>query len=226
MATANRASSYNVATRGNLLDAAERLFAIKGYEVVTLKEIAEAAAANVGQISYHFGQKDELINAVILRRAGVISEERIQLLESYERLVGHRGCQLEPIVRAFVDPYFAKLKSDDPGWRCYALFIGRNVWDAKLAEAITEGYNPTAHRYIEAIRRAVPSLTEVDGVRAFQFLLAGLYGSTTNDSRINGLLGDSGLDVDYDGYQETLVPYVVGGIRSIGAMRVSAGTTR
>lgn len=222
MAAGKRAGSYNVATRGNILDAAERLFAVRGYEVVTLKEIADAAEANVGQISYHFGQKDELINEVILRRAGVISKERIQLLESYERLVGTDRCELEPVIRAFLDPYFAKLKSDDAGWRCYALFIGRNVWDSKLAAAITEGYNPTAHRYIAAIRRAVPALTEVDGVRAFQFLLAGLYGSTTNDSRINGLLGDEGLDTDYDGYQQILIPYVVGGIRSIGAMREAA----
>ncbi|MCV2882990.1 TetR/AcrR family transcriptional regulator [Actibacterium sp. XHP0104] len=220
--SAKRAGSYNVATRGNLLDAAEHLFAERGYEAVTLKEIAEVASANVGQIVYHFGQKDELIKEVVLRRAGLISDERLQLLDSYERLVGLNKVELEPVVRAFLDPYFAKLKSDDPGWRCYALFIGRNVWDAKLSQAISEGFNPTAHRYIEAIRRAVPTLTKVDGARAFQFLLAGLYGSTTNDSRINGLLGDDSLSADYDGYQEILIPYVVGGIKSIGDMRAAA----
>lgn len=218
-ASTKRGGSYNVATRGRLLDAAERLFAERGHESVTLKEIAADAGANVGQIVYHFGQKEELIREVILRRAGVISDDRLQLLDSYERLVGAGGVALEPVVRAFLDPYFARLKGDDPGWRCYALFIGRNVWDGTLTSVISEGFNPTAARFIDAIRTAVPDLTEADGARAFQFLLSGLYGSTTNDERINALLGEDSPADDYESYQQILIPFVVGGILSIGRMR-------
>lgn len=221
VASTKRAKSYNVATRGKLLDAAEQLFAKRGYEAVTLKEIAEIVNASVGQIVYHFGQKDELIKEVILRRAGQISEERLQLLNAYEQLVGADRVELEPVIRAFINPYFEKLKSDDPGWRYYALFSGRNVWDSKLSEAISEGFNPTAHRYIEAILSAVPDLGKVDGVRAFQFLLSGIYGSTISDSRINRLLGDDALADDYDGYLEILIPYVVGGIKFIGERRAA-----
>src|SRR5690554_1586791 len=73
--SAKKAGSYNVATRGRLLDAAEHLFAERGIDLVTLKEIAQEAGGNVGQIVYHFGQKEELVRDVILRRAGVISAE-------------------------------------------------------------------------------------------------------------------------------------------------------
>lgn len=218
-ASGKRAGSYNVATRGNLVDAAEELFAERSYEAVTLKEIATLAEANVGQIVYHFGQKEALIKEVILRRAGPISDERMQLLDAYERLVGRENVAIEPLVRAFIDPYMAKLKSDNPGWRNWALFIGRNVWDKSLSETIAEGFNPAATRYIEAFRRALPALTRVDGARAFQLLLAGIYGSTTNDSRINRLMGDDSLSRDYDGYQEVLIPFVVGGIQAISDMR-------
>ena len=223
MATnAKRANSYNVATRGKLVDAAEQLFAERSYESVTLKEIEAVAEANVGQIVYHFGQKEELIKEVILRRAGLISAERLQLLDAYERLVGPDNVALEPLVRAFIDPYLAKLKSEEPGWRNWALFIGRNVWDQSLSEVISQGFNPAASRYITAFRRALPALTQVDGARAFQLLLAGIYGSTTNDSRINSLIGDGNLSRDYDGYQEVLIPFVVGGIQSISDMRERA----
>ncbi|WP_420557325.1 TetR/AcrR family transcriptional regulator [Roseovarius sp.] len=221
-ASTKRAGSYNVATRGKLLDSAEELFAARSHEAVTLKEIAALAEANVGQIVYHFGQKDALIKEVILRRAGLISAERLQLLDAYERLVGQENVALEPLVRAFIDPYLAKLKGEEAGWRNWALFIGRNVWDKTLSETIAEAFNPAASRYIEAFRRALPSLTRVDGARAFQLLLAGIYGSTTNDSRINSLLGDEGLSRDYDGYQEVLIPFVVGGIQAIGDMRERA----
>lgn len=219
---AKRSGSYNVATRGKLLDAAEELFAERSYDTVTLKEIATVANANVGQIVYHFGQKEELIKDVILRRAGLISEERIQLLDAYERLVGAENVALEPLVRAFIDPYLARLKSDDPGWRNWARFIGRNVWDHRLSGAISEGFNAAASRYITAFRRALPSLSQVDGARAFQLLLASIYGSTTNDSRITSLVGDDSLSRDYDGFQELMIPFVVGGIQSMAEMRKGA----
>lgn len=219
---AKRSKSNNVTTRERLLDAAEALFARKHHEAVTLKEIGQTANANVGQIVYHFGQKEELVKEVILRRAGTISADRLVLLDSYEHLVGRDNVQLEPIVRAFLDPYFDRLKSDDMGWHSYALFIGRNVWDSRLSNAISLAFNPTASRYIEAIRIAVPSLTEADGARGFQFMLAGLYGSTTNDARIDGLTGDDNLSGDFEGYQEVLLPFVVGGIRNMGELRKRA----
>ena len=222
VAASKKAGSYNVATRGRLLDAAEALFAEKHHDSVTLKEIANEANANVGQIVYHFGQKESLIKEVIDRRAGVISADRLVLLDSYERLVSRENVELEPVVRAFLEPYFDRLKSDDPGWRNYALFIGRSVWDGVLAASISTAFNPTAVRYVDAIRAAVPSLTVADGGRAFQFMLAGLYGSTTNDSRINSLTGDDTLSGDFQGYLEVLVPFVVGGIRNMGELRKDA----
>ena len=45
-ASTKRAGSYNVATRGKLLDSAEELFAARSHEAVTLKEIAALAEAN------------------------------------------------------------------------------------------------------------------------------------------------------------------------------------
>lgn len=218
-----RASGYNVATPGRLLDAAETLFATRSHETVTLREIAEAAGANVGQIVYHFGQKDELIREVVIRRAGILTEERIQLLDSYEQLVGAANVQLEPLIRAFITPYFKRLLGSDPGWRCYAQFIGRNVWNSTVNPAFAEGFNPAARRYLQALRRALPTLSEADSLRAFQFMLAGIYGSTTNDTRINSLSRGDELARDYEGYQNALIPFVVGGIERLAAAATPQG---
>jgi len=206
-----------VATPGKLMDAAERLFGQRHYEAVTLREIAREAGSNVGQIVYHFGQKEALLRAVILRRAGELTDERIRVLDSYERLVGEDGVQLEPLVRAFVDPYFARLESNDEGWRSYALFIGRSVWDGRLTPIFTEAFNRAAIRYLAALRRARPQLSEGDAVRAFQFLLAAIYGSTTDDTRISSLSGDTAMARDYAGYRSVLIPFVVGGIERLAA---------
>lgn len=50
-----------------ILDAAEELFARYGYDATSTREIAEKAGANVAMISYYFGSKENLLNAIIER---------------------------------------------------------------------------------------------------------------------------------------------------------------
>ncbi|WP_099866961.1 CerR family C-terminal domain-containing protein [Pararhizobium haloflavum] len=47
-------------TKAALIDAALRLFADKGFQATSTREIASAASANIGSIAYHFGGKDRL----------------------------------------------------------------------------------------------------------------------------------------------------------------------
>lgn len=56
------------ATPDRLLDAAEELFAARGFDSVSTREIADAAGVNLAGIRYHFGGKRGLYLAV-LRRA-------------------------------------------------------------------------------------------------------------------------------------------------------------
>lgn len=55
----------NLDSRAALLQASGPIFAEKGLEGATVKEIAEAASVNVALISYHFGGKEGLFRAVI-----------------------------------------------------------------------------------------------------------------------------------------------------------------
>lgn len=71
-------------TRTALLEQAAALFAARGYEAVTVAEIARAAGAHPNQVTYYFGSKDALfVHAAFLR-----------LLREAERLepVGRRQC--------------------------------------------------------------------------------------------------------------------------------------
>jgi TetR/AcrR family transcriptional regulator, regulator of cefoperazone and chloramphenicol sensitivity len=47
-------------TRQKLLDAAGEVFAAKGYEAATVREICAAAGMNVAAVNYHFGDKEKL----------------------------------------------------------------------------------------------------------------------------------------------------------------------
>lgn len=52
-----------------LLQAATKMFAEKGFEGATVKDLADEAGVNVSLVSYHFGGKDGLYRACILQFA-------------------------------------------------------------------------------------------------------------------------------------------------------------
>ena len=52
-------------TKEKLLDAGEKLFALKGLTGVSIRELSQEAGANSALISYHFGSKEGLYAAVL-----------------------------------------------------------------------------------------------------------------------------------------------------------------
>src|SRR4051812_47309901 len=51
-----------------IMDAAERLFADKGFAGTSVRDIAEAAGVNLAMISYYFGSKEKLMEAMFRHR--------------------------------------------------------------------------------------------------------------------------------------------------------------
>jgi AcrR family transcriptional regulator len=69
-------------TRSNLLGAASRLFAERGVYNVSLAEIVrEANQKNVSALHYHFGGRQELLEAVLARHIHPIGRRRLELVE-------------------------------------------------------------------------------------------------------------------------------------------------
>ena len=65
-------------TRERILDQAEILFAQKGYQAVSVREITTAARCNLAAVNYHFGNKEnlylEVFRARWVPRAGRVRE--------------------------------------------------------------------------------------------------------------------------------------------------------
>ena len=59
-------------TRERVLNTAARLFAERGVERVTVRDICQQARANVAAVNYHFGGKDGLYTAVMELAIGVM----------------------------------------------------------------------------------------------------------------------------------------------------------
>ena len=80
-------------TRQQLILAAERLFADRGIEGVSLREINLAAKQrNTSAAHYHFGSKDALIDAIFEFRRSEIGKRRDEILDELE----HGGRTADP----------------------------------------------------------------------------------------------------------------------------------
>ncbi|MEW5875898.1 MAG: TetR/AcrR family transcriptional regulator [Candidatus Zixiibacteriota bacterium] len=79
-------------TRTALLDAARHLFAMKGYDGTSIKDITTRAGANLGAVTYHFGTKDALytetlrsLTEPLAPRIGVLKSKKGTPLERIEQ---------------------------------------------------------------------------------------------------------------------------------------------
>lgn len=86
-------------TKTRILDAAEKLFGINGFEGTSLRDITAEAGANLAAVNYHFQSKESLIDAVIQRRISPINTQRLELLGA----LGPNPT-VEQILRAFLTP--------------------------------------------------------------------------------------------------------------------------
>ncbi|SDG94878.1 TetR family transcriptional regulator [Pseudonocardia oroxyli] len=108
-------------TRSRLLDAAEALFAERGSEAVSLREIGRAAGArNVIAAQYWFTDRDGLVRALIERHAPEIEAARHAQLDEYEDLLargaaGSEQDRLHLLAGALARPPARKLEQGVSG---------------------------------------------------------------------------------------------------------------
>lgn len=96
-----------------LVRAAERLFAERGSDQVSLREItAEAGATNASAVQYHFGGRRGLIRAVLAKHDASVEQRRHALLDAYE---AKATPDIRALAHALVQPLADELADDDGG---------------------------------------------------------------------------------------------------------------
>ncbi|MDO5745565.1 MAG: helix-turn-helix domain-containing protein, partial [Micrococcaceae bacterium] len=107
-----------------LMDAAEELFATHGIDAVSNRKIAErAGTANHSAIAYHFGNRDELIRALINRHLGQLEGRKAELIAG----LGD-SATLSDVIACRVLPWVESLESmPHPSWRARFLYQIRTI---------------------------------------------------------------------------------------------------
>ena len=72
--------------KNEIISAARELFSINGYNAVTMRDVADALGISVGNLTYHFKKKEDLIEAVIIdQHRGYRKHDEIKTLASLDR---------------------------------------------------------------------------------------------------------------------------------------------
>lgn len=86
-------------TRAALLDAAERCFAARGYDAVSVPEIAKEAGYTTGAVYSNFAGKEELFLSLMERAMGGQTERRAELVAAQDTPEG----RLRQVARLWIE---------------------------------------------------------------------------------------------------------------------------
>jgi AcrR family transcriptional regulator len=175
-------------TRDRILDAAEELFARRGFDGVSVRRIMNKADADVSLAYYHFKSKRDLFDQVMLRRAEILNDIRLEALEAVEERHADHSPSVEEIIGAFVNPLIDLLDREHAEWTHYFQLIAQiNNSPDWGGELMTRYFDPLVRRFLEALRKALPDCDEADLFWSYHFLSGALTLTFAETGRIDNL---------------------------------------
>ncbi|WP_309088351.1 TetR/AcrR family transcriptional regulator [Phenylobacterium sp.] len=158
------------ATKAAVFNAAERLFALHGFQNVSVRDITAEAGVNLASVNYHFGSKDALLFEIFKRRTAELNRERARLL--HEAAARHGG---RPPVREILEAYFSpplRWSAPDNERRISIQFIirARSEGTEEMREVLRNDVSHLA-RFADALLAARPDLPKEDVYWRLHFVL-------------------------------------------------------
>ncbi|MBK1715756.1 TetR/AcrR family transcriptional regulator [Rubrivivax gelatinosus] len=200
-------------TAERILDAAEALFAEQGYDGVSVRAITDTAGVRLNLLSYHFGTKAALFEAVIDRRLDVLNERRREALAALAQRKATPT--VEDLLVAFIRPYLELAARGGPGWISYTRLIAQICQSDVHSPLLENHMKETLDLFIDALSKVLPDAGRKNLTRGFYFTIALMVSAFSGAGRIDGLvqgqLDDEALDVAY----RPLLTYTTAGLLSL-----------
>lgn len=172
--------------RSRISDAAEKLFAEKGYDAVSFRDLTDAAGVSLSAIHYHFGSKLAVFSEIFLRRSELMTSRRLELLKTALRYEGH-PLPLESILDAFLRPAFEVTHGDrnDLFNRLRARVCMEQ--SATTRDIVSAAFDDSDLRFIGELGAALPALTHEDLHWRFHFLVGAMVYTMSDSGQLEGL---------------------------------------
>ncbi len=202
-----------MSTKNKILDAADVLFADKGFNGTSLREITSQANVNLAAVNYHFGSKKELIKAVMSRYMDELSPQ----LESALSQI----CQAEvkpnlhEVFSAFSEPLLNLNKFKDNGTSTFLQLLGRGYTDSQgfLRWFLTTQYPNVFTNFTQAVKIAYPELSTEEMFWRLHFTMGTIvFTMSSSEALIDIAQNDFDNNLDIAGVIERVIPYVAAGV--------------
>jgi len=200
-------------TKTKILDAAEVLFADKGFNDTSLREITNRAEVNLAAVNYHFGSKKELIKAVMSRYMNELSPRLESAL--------HALCldEIQPtlieVFSAFLEPLLHLNSVKDRGTSTFLQLLGRGFTDNQgfLRWFLTTQYPGVFTHFTQAVQKAYPELSKEEMFWRLHFTMGAIvFTMSSSDALIDIAQNDFDRQVDIAGVIKKVIPYVTAGV--------------
>ena len=202
-----------MSTKIKILDAAEQLFADKGFNGTSLREITSRAEVNLAAVNYHFGSKKELIKAVMSRYMNELSPNlEIALSSLCDSSVKP---SLIEVFSAFVEPLLALNNFQENGTSNFLQLLGRGYTDSQgfLRWFLTTSYPNVIDNFVTAVHKAYPQLSTEDMFWRLHFTMGTIvFTMSSSDALMDIAKNDFGKNIDIAGVIKQVIPYVAAGV--------------
>ena len=200
------------ATRDLVFVAAERLFAVHGFQKVSVRDITAEAKVNLASINYHFGSKDALLLEIFTRRTAELNRTRAKML--HEANAAHAG---KPPVRAVLHALIAPpVRWMDPkGERLISvqfLIRARSEGTDQMRDILRTDVSHL-RRFSDALLVACPQLSEEEVYWRLHFSLGLIHNNRFAEfDRLNTLSGGLTREDEVDVLIQRMVDFAEAGI--------------
>ena len=199
-------------TKQKILDAAEQLFAERGFADTSLRTITGVAEVNLASVNYHFGSKKELIKAVMDRYLSVFMPAAEQAL--LQQLAMPKG-NLHQVFGCFVAPLMTLTRVHARGPEVFLQLLGRGYIDNQgfLRWFIINHYGSVLSHFNQAIQAAAPHLSAADLFWRLHFTLGTLVFTMASSDALRDIAQtDFNEEIDIEGLVYKLIPYLAAGV--------------
>ena len=147
-----------------ILDAAEKLFAQRGRDDVTIRALAHEADVDPALVHYYFEDIDGVFHAVFQRKSVIINAIRNKAMDDY--LAEHGDdLTIEGVFDVFLRPVFQAIAENPKYWANYAAIVSYTVSlrrdytsSSRFGgrELMRETFDIAVHRFIDMLKKLAP----------------------------------------------------------------------
>lgn len=202
-------------TDQRILEAAAELFAARGFEHTSVRDITSRAGVNLAAVNYHFGSRDALIQAVAERYLTPLSQELERQLDD---LLGEEpAVSLEELLEILVKGMLKAVEPDAYGVHLFMRLLGSTYLRSQehLRHFLLQRYGTTFERVLTLLRRETPHLRDDEFFWRCHFVLGACFLPLSSYDSLNELERDShGAKTPLTVTLHRLIPFLAAGLRA------------